>query len=361
MNTPRIKTIFQADYNKENDAWIGDGCYYKLYYKELIKSGSLTIKKPELSTSHRFPGGTKTHVLPIHLSFKGTSQGRIIIKEFLNVIKSISLSNEERLEFDNENIPYYQVEWIEDNYYFRDFLSTVLFSEIVRIINHCFFDDYCLSISSIDGTTDVYNLKTSPSVIESGMRIFGIPCDILAEYYVYSYNRPEYHYDGRPYLHLNYRSDGKTKVYGFSCAEAEDEFNQDIFNFLYEMVMWMYDYPSAKIGESNTILMNDNHLQGKRLRGDVGNFNLVIQQQDNKSTTDTPIVDFYKVEMPLYYNPVAIIDYRNRKPIARFESGPIHKFLSGEDGSIYEYDIDLPLSTEQIQRLTGVEMIPMNQ
>ena len=392
VGTPKMKRIFQADYEKRErynesiDTWVGDGCSFSLSYRGdgdpmyQRDEKSLIIKYPTISGQYSTNSGTNTYTLPIHISFIETSTGPRVLKDFLRVIDSISLSAEERMDYDNESIPYYPIEWVGKKYYFRDFISTILFSEIIRIINYSLFDDYSLSLSFLDGTSDVYYQKTSPSVLKpSGMRIFGKPCDTLSEYYIYSYNHPEYHTNGRPYLHCDIESKGKSNVARYTCAEKEDDILHSTIMIPYVVNLLSHMYDTDRIlgeggingyGQQNALIVSDTHLRGLQLR--YGNcrfddFNLVLVQKGKNGTIDPPVVNLFHVEMPLTYDPTYDPSYHYRdpgpKPVSEFKSESIPKFLSGDPGSWTEsfaYDIDLPLSTEQIQRLTGVEMISVN-
>jgi hypothetical protein len=117
VGNPTMKRVNSFRYDPENKDWRGKGCHAAMVLdkyqmgKSVFESESIfEVEYPSsfwYSTSSA--EGDKSYVLPFELYFQATPQGKEIIKEFLKVIASISLSVREKQEYDEENILYYTV------------------------------------------------------------------------------------------------------------------------------------------------------------------------------------------------------------------------------------------------------------
>ena len=364
VGNPTMKRVNSFRYDPENKDWRGKGCHAAMVLdkyqmgKSVFEAESIfEVEYPRsfwYSTSSA--EGDKSYVLPFELYFQATPQGKEIIKEFLKVIASISLSVREKQEYDEENILYYTVNWInKGQLYFRDFCSVIVLSEFVRIINRSLFDDWIIKVKTSESITEI-SQKTNPSLFdESTIRLFGSPCSALIEYYVWlmrgKANSRLYHDNSAfPSLHCDYERD--SGAVSFLSSDKRDIIDEDKAIFLYFMLRSMYGSTNNdNVKQTGKYLTIHNcFLPGKTIRslGGLGG-KLALIRKDPSSPID--IVDIQ--EMP--------VNFEMLQPgQCSFSSIAIYNILTDQTNIIYQYGIELPMEESLLINVTGIEVNQKN-
>lgn len=356
VGNPTMKRINLFKYDAEKNDWRGKDCYAAMV-PDKIQLGSIwEVEYPRsILYSTRSPGGDKSYVLPIQLFFQTTPQGKETIKEFLKVISSISLSVREKQEYEEENILYYTVNWINNGkLYFRDFCSVIVLSEFVRIINRSLFDDWIIKVKTSESITEI-SQKTNPSLFdENGIRLFGSPCSALIEYYVWLMSgkaNSRLYGDNSAFPSLHYDRDSSGAV-RFSSSDKRDVIDEDKAIFLYFMLRAMYgSNNNDNVKQTGKYLTIHNcFLPGKTIRSLNGlDGKLALIPKDPSSPID--IVDIE--EMP--------VNFEMLQPgQCSFSSIAIYNILTDQTNIIYQYGIELPMEERLLINVTGIEVNQKN-
>lgn len=364
VGNPTMKRVNSFRYDPEKNDWRGEGCEASLYYQGLLLLGESKrlVKFPvffECSLGSSTKAYDKSYVLPIQLYFHATPQGKKTIKEFLKVIGSISLSVREKQEYDAENILYYTVNWINGGrLYFRDFCSVIVLSELVRIINRSFIDDWTILIKT-GGATEEITQKTNPSLFSmEPLRLFGHPCSPLIEYYVWRLNNKTiagkdiyvggYTYRSTssfPRLHCDIDENGR--AIQFTSSDNKDVIDKKHASFIIDMLREMYGGDKEDIEtQSDELIIHNDFITGKTIRslGDLDG-KLALIRKDPSSPID--IVDIQ--EMPVNFD-----------GLGSFRSIAIYDILTDQTNIIYKYGIELPIEESLLINVTGIEVKQKN-
>ena len=355
VGNPTMKRVNSFRYDPENNDWRGEGCYAAMVLDKYQMGKSIfEVEYPRSISWSIHSGGDKSYVLPFELYFQATPQGKEIIKEFLKVIASISLSVREKQEYDEENILYYTVNWInKGQLYFRDFCSVIVLSEFVRIINRSLFDDWIIKVKTSKSITEI-SQKTNPSLFdENRVRLFGSPCSALIEYYVWLMRGKAdslFYKDNSafPSLHCDYDRD--SGAFRFSSSDKRDIIDEDKAIFLYVMLRAMYGSTKndnvKQTGKYVTI--HNCFLPGKTIRSLGGiDGKLALISKDPSSPIDIVGIQ----EMPVNF------EMEMRRPgQCSFSSIAIYNILTDQTNIIYQYGIELPMEESLLINVTGIEV-----
>lgn len=119
--------------------------------------------------SDEIRSGQERYVLPLTISLYASDSGEEILMNFNKVIQSLSLSEQERGEYDAENIVYFPFCWVDrKQYYFRDEQSVSRLNEFIEVINQSIFNDWQIIVSYYDNQKDTYNQGIAPSLFNEG-------------------------------------------------------------------------------------------------------------------------------------------------------------------------------------------------
>ena len=256
----------------------------------------------------------------------------------MDVIRSVSLNEEEIKEYDAENIQYFMVRWINNTILcFRDYCSVIVLSDFVRVINNSMIDDWKIEIRTGDSKTEILQ-RTNPSLFNNDrFRLFGRPCQALAEYYVLLM-RGEKDNMIRYGVSQSLHCDIDNNVVRFSLSDRKDVIDDEKAYLINYLLDQMYGHFFEM---SQTTIRSDGPLDG----------NLLLIHDES-----TNLIDMFRIEMPVVLGEDRLGWDKDYALIPKIKSPAFYNYMT--DDVVYRYELELPMTQDTIVAVTGIEIIP---